>query len=108
MPRLHAVIVDLIDADLYASEIAWTKPHPRAFLASAAALGVESTESVYVGDRPFEDVQVSQLAGMRAIWVPHSQMPEEQVAVDVTPDGVAHELLDILDICDILDGWHSQ
>ncbi len=108
MPGLHAVIFDLIDADLYSSEIAWTKPHPRAFLVSAAALGVESTESVYVGDRPFDNVQVSQVAGMRAIWVPHSEIPEERVAVDVTPDGVAHELLDILDIRDIVDGWHSQ
>jgi putative hydrolase of the HAD superfamily len=42
---------------------------------------------------------------MRAIWVPHSQIPlAQQVSVEVTPDGVAHELLDILAI---LDGWQS-
>ena len=63
-------------------------------------------EAVYVGDRPFEDVHGSQTAGMRAIWVPHSKIPvAQQVSVDVVPDGVAHELLDILDI---VDGWQSR
>ena len=99
-------VLDLIDADVYSSEIAWTKPHLKAFHASAEALGVEPSEAVYVGDRPFEDVHGSQLAGMRAIWVPHSEIPvAQQVSVDVTPDGVAHELLDILDI---VDGWQSR
>jgi len=95
----------LIDADVYSSEMAWTKPHPEAFRAAAAALGVDPAEAVYVGDRPFEDIHGSQLAGMRAIWVPHSQIPQsQQVSVDVTPDGIAHQLLDILDI---IDGWQS-
>jgi len=99
-------VLDLIDADVYSSEIAWTKPHPEAFRAAAAALGVAVSEAVYVGDRPFEDVHGSQVAGMRAIWVPHSKIPAaQQVSVDVTPDGVAHELLDVLDI---VDGWLSR
>jgi len=99
-------VLDLIDADIYSSELAWTKPHPEAFRASAAALGVEPREAVYVGDRPFEDIHGSQLAGMRAIWVPHSEIPAgQQVSVDATPDAVAHELLDILEI---LDGWQSR
>jgi len=99
-------VLDLIDADIYSSELAWTKPHPEAFRAVAAALGVEPAEAVYVGDRPFEDIHGSQLAGMRAIWVPHSDIPVgQQVTVDAIPDGVAHQLLDILDI---LDGWRSH
>ena len=98
-------VLDLIDADMYSSELAWTKPHPEAFRAAAAVLGVEPDEAVYVGDRPFEDIHGAQLAGMRAIWVPHSDIPlGQQVEVDAIPDGVAHQLLDILDI---LDGWQS-
>jgi putative hydrolase of the HAD superfamily len=98
-------VIDLIDAQVYSSEIPWTKPHPEAFRAAAAALGVEPAEAAYVGDRPFEDIHGSQAAGMRAIWVPHSQIPlTQQVSVDVTPDGVAHELLDILGI---VDGWQQ-
>ena len=43
---------------------------------------------------------------MRAIWVPHSDIPlDQQVAVDATPDAKAHELLDILDI---VDGWLAE
>jgi putative hydrolase of the HAD superfamily len=99
-------VLDLIDADVYSSEIEWTKPHPQAFRAAASALGVAPAEAVYVGDRPFEDVHGSQVAGMRAIWVPHSKIPvAQQVSVDVTPDAVAHELLDILGI---VDGWLSR
>jgi putative hydrolase of the HAD superfamily len=99
-------VLDLIDADIYSSELAWTKPHPEAFRAAAAACGVEPSEAVFVGDRPFEDIHGSQLAGMRAIWVPHSEIPlGQQVSVDAVPDGVAHELLDILAI---LDDWQSR
>ena len=99
-------VLDLIDADLYSSEMAWAKPHPQAFREVAAALAVDPAEAVYVGDRPFEDVHGSQTVGMRAIWVPHSKIPvPQQVWVDVTPDGVANELLDILDI---VDGWLSR
>jgi putative hydrolase of the HAD superfamily len=99
-------VLDLIDADIYSSELAWTKPHPEAFRAAAAALGVEPSEAAYVGDRPFEDIHGSRLAGMRAIWVPHSDIPAgQQVPVDATPDAVAHQLLDILQI---LDGWQSR
>jgi putative hydrolase of the HAD superfamily len=99
-------VLDLIDADIYSSELAWTKPHPQAFAAAAAALGVEPSQAVYVGDRPFEDIHGAQLAGMRAIWVPHSKIPpSQQVSVEVTPDGIAHQLMDILDI---LDGWQSR
>lgn len=99
-------VLDLIDGDVYSSEIAWTKPDPKAFLASADAIGVAPSDAAYVGDRPFEDVHGSQLAGMRAIWVPHSEIPvAQQVSVDATPDGVAHQLLDILDI---VDAWQTR
>jgi putative hydrolase of the HAD superfamily len=43
---------------------------------------------------------------MRAIWIPHSEIPESQrVDVDVTPDAEAHQLLDVLAI---VDGWRAE
>jgi putative hydrolase of the HAD superfamily len=43
---------------------------------------------------------------MRAILVPHSDIPtSQQVAHDATPDAVAHELLDVLDIT---LRWHGR
>jgi len=96
-------VLDLLDGDVYSSEIAVVKPHPEAFEAAAEAVGVPVTHAVYVGDRLFEDVLGPQEIGMRAIWVPHSDIPtDQQVTVDVTPDGVAHELLDVLTL---VDGW---
>lgn len=96
-------VLDLLDADVYSSEIHVVKPHADAFRAACDAVGVEPECAAYVGDRPFEDIHGPQQVGMRAIWVPHSDIPvDQQVDVDVTPDAVAHELLDILDI---VDAW---
>ena len=96
-------VLDLLDGDVYSSEIHCVKPHPDAFRAACDAVGVAPETVVYVGDRLFEDVHGPQQIGMRAIWIPHSDIPlDQQVAVDVTPDARAHELLDILDI---VDAW---
>lgn len=98
-------VLDLIDADLYSSEIAHVKPHPEAFRAICAVLDVDPRRAVYVGDRMFEDVHGPQQVGMRAIWIPHSDLPAEQrVEVTAVPDARAHHLIDILDI---VDGWST-
>ncbi len=90
-------VLDLIDGSVYTSEIPWTKPSPEAFRAAMAALGVvDPAGCVYVGDRLFDDVWGAHQAGMRAIHVPHSTIPEEQRGhSDGTPDAVAHRLSDI-------------
>ena len=96
-------VLDLVDADLYSSEIDHVKPHPEAFRAICRELDVDPRRSVYVGDRIFEDVHGPQQVGMRAIWIPHSDIPANQrVEVTAVPDGRAHELLDVLDL---VDAW---
>ncbi len=46
---------------------------------------------------------------MRAIWVPHSTIPEDQqVSHEATPDAVAHELLDVLAIVDRWNGGDAR
>lgn len=99
-------VLDLIDGAVYTSEIAHAKPHPEAFLAAVGAVGLTDPAScVYVGDRPYEDVHGAQRVGMRAVLVPHSDIPVDQrVPVDVRPDGVAHRLLDVLDLVDAWNG----
>jgi putative hydrolase of the HAD superfamily len=88
-----------IEAAVYTSEIPVAKPHRDAFLAVLDLLDVSPEESVYVGDRLWDDVHGAQQVGMRAIWVPHSQIPEHQRVDDsAQPDAVAHELADVLDI----------
>ncbi len=90
-------VLDLVDGDVYTSEVPWTKPSPHAFAAAMAAVGVtEAARCVYVGDRLFDDIWGAHNAGMRAIHVPHSVIPPEQVGhSEGEPDAVAHELGEI-------------
>ena len=97
-------VLDLIDGAVYSSQIEHAKPHREAFAAAMAAVGESDPAGcVYVGDRPYEDVHGAQRAGLRAILVPHSDIPvDQQVPVDVTPDAVVQKLVEILDV---VDGW---
>ncbi|MFA6575838.1 MAG: HAD family hydrolase [Nocardioides sp.] len=90
----------LIDGDVYTSEIPWTKPSPWAFGAAMDAVGVtDPARCVYVGDRLFDDIWGAHNAGLRAIHVPHSSIPPEQVGhTEGEPDAVAHDLSEVLAI----------
>ncbi len=61
-------LADLLDAVVYTSDLAHSKPHPSVFLEVAARLGVEPGECVMVGDRMVDDVSGGLGAGMRAVW----------------------------------------
>ena len=93
-------VLDLVDADVYTSEIPWTKPSPDAFGAAVEALGLEDpARCVYVGDRLFDDVWGAQNAGMRAIHIPHSLIPAAQVGhTEGVPDAVVHRLSEVSDV----------
>jgi putative hydrolase of the HAD superfamily len=97
-------VLELIDGAVYTSEIAVTKPHPAAFAAALTAVGVDDpARAVFVGDRPFDDIHGAHSAGMRAILVPHSVIPDYQHGpVRGEPDAIAHRLADVLRI---VDGW---
>ena len=86
-------VLDLINGAVYTSEIDWTKPHPEAFRAVMAAVGVsDPARCVFVGDRPFDDVHGAQQAGMRAVLMPNSDVPAFAAAV---PDAVIGRLADV-------------
>jgi putative hydrolase of the HAD superfamily len=86
-------VLDLIDGAVYTSEIDWTKPHPEAFAAAMAAVGVADPGScVFVGDRPYDDVHGAQSVGMRAVLVPNSDVPPFETA---TPDAVISSLAEL-------------
>ena len=93
-------VAHLIDGDVYTSEIPWTKPSPLAFRAAMDAVGAtDPARCVYVGDRLFDDVYGAQNAGLRAIHVPHSAIPPEQVGhTEGEPDAVVHRLSEIPDV----------
>lgn len=97
-------VLELIDGAVYSSEIPWTKPAPQAFAAALAAVGAtEPRRCVYVGDRLYDDIWGAHQAGLRAIHVPHSLIPVEQLGhSEGEPDAVAHELSEIPALLDRL------
>jgi len=97
-------VLELIDGAVYTSEIRWTKPHPEAFRAALDAVGVsDPARAVFVGDRLYDDIHGARSVGMRAVFVPHSAIPEHQRGtVDGTPDAVIHRLAELLPL---IDAW---
>jgi putative hydrolase of the HAD superfamily len=93
-------IFDLIDGAVYTSEIPWVKPHPEAFRAAMAAVGIaDPATCVFVGDRPYDDIHGAKTAGMRAVLVPNSDVPAYDGA---EPDAVIGRLAEL---ADHLDRW---
>ncbi len=97
-------ILDLFDGLTFSSELPWTKPHPEAFLAAVAAVGVaDPARVVFVGDRPFDDIYGARQVGMRTVLVPHSEIPEVQRGhTEAEADAVIHRLGELLAV---VDGW---
>lgn len=97
-------VLELVDGGVYTSEIAYTKPHEEAFLAAMAAIGVDAPERcVFVGDRPYDDISGAAAVGMRAVFVPHSDIPVDE-QVDVRPDAVVNRLTEVLEH---IDNWRG-
>jgi putative hydrolase of the HAD superfamily len=89
----------LLDARLYTSAMEFQKPHPSAFRAALDALGIDDpAESVFVGDRPFDDIYGAQRVGMRTVLRPHPGVE----AYDVTPDAQVARLPELLAV---IDAW---
>ncbi|MEV0680152.1 HAD family hydrolase [Actinosynnema sp. NPDC050436] len=99
-------VLDLIDAAVYSSEIAWTKPHPEAFRSALRALGdIAPQHAVFVGDRLFEDVYGAKAAGMRAVHIPKSTIPVHELGhTDGEPDATVHDLRGLLPL---VDEWNA-
>lgn len=95
-------VLELFHARVWSSDLDYTKPHEAAFRAAMAAVGVDDpADCVYVGDRPYDDISGAKAVGMRAVFVPHSEIPaEQQVPVDVQPDAVIQCLADLEEVVD--------
>jgi len=92
-------LADLIDARLYTSEMPYQKPHPDAFAAALAAVGVDDpARAVFVGDRPFDDMSGAQAVGMRTVLRPNPWA----APYDVEPDATIAALPELLAL---VDAW---
>jgi putative hydrolase of the HAD superfamily len=93
-------LLDLLDARVYTSDLAYVKPHPAAFGELLDAVGVAPARAAFVGDRLLDDVHGAKSVGMRGVWVRNDAVPRH----DVTPDAVVDDLDELLDV---VDRWRS-
>lgn len=68
--KLEALnMYEAVDAVVLCGDLEEQKPHTMAFEAICAAMGCKTTEAVYVGDNPRNDVDGARKAGMTPIWM---------------------------------------
>ena len=92
-------LVDLLDVRLYSSELRYMKPHPSAFLEALTLLGVgDPARTVFVGDRPYDDISGAQRVGMRTVLRPNPYVPP----YDVVPDA---EISSLPELFAAIDGF---
>lgn len=91
-------LVELIDVRVYTCEHDWVKPHPDAFAEVLTSLGTTAAETVFVGDRPIDDIQGAKEVGMRAVWVRNGHAPGDPSAADAVID-------DLDELPDLLAAW---
>ena len=69
-------LLGLLDARVYATDLAVDKPHPSAFQAVLAALGVtDPARALFVGDRPHSDIAGARAVGMRTVLLADGALP---------------------------------
>ena len=93
-------IAERIDFAIFSSELGKRKPHPAIFEEALAALGAGADESLFVGDRLFEDVRGAGELGMttvQALWFRADENPD-----GAEPDHEAFTQMDVLNIADRL------
>ncbi|HEY0470676.1 MAG TPA: HAD family hydrolase [Kribbella sp.] len=99
-------VLELFDGAVYTSEVPWTKPHPEAFLAAMRAVGgKDPARCLFVGDRLFDDVWGAQNVGMRAVHIPHSAIPRNQIGhTEGVPDATIQRLSELPTL---IDTWNA-
>ena len=94
----------------FSDEVGRSKPHPDAFLTTLAALAVEPSQAVHVGDLLRTDVAGAQAVGMRAVqytgvsqddWIAVS----DRTARAVVPDAV---IKDHTELKPLLRQWNGR
>jgi putative hydrolase of the HAD superfamily len=87
----------LLDAAVFSSEVGVRKPDPRIFREALARIGAEPAETVFVGDRLYDDVSGARAVGMRTVQTRQFRAEEDP---EVVPDAaIAHlrELPEVLE-----------
>jgi HAD superfamily hydrolase (TIGR01509 family) len=86
-------LAELLDVQVYSSEVGARKPAPEIFLRALAELGVDPLDAMFVGDRLDTDVTGAAAVGMttvQALWFTADDSPGSE------PDFMAFTPMDVL------------
>lgn len=93
-------LAERLDFAVFSSEVGMRKPHPAIFERALDALGLAAAETVFVGDRLYEDIRGAGELGMttvQALWFRADEHPEGG-----EPDFQAFTQMDVLNVVDRL------
>lgn len=89
----------LLDASVFSSETGVRKPDPKIFQEALRRVGSEPQETVFVGDRLYDDIGGARAAGMRAIQTTRFRAEQDP---DAAPEAVIEHLGELPEL---LSGW---
>jgi HAD superfamily hydrolase (TIGR01509 family) len=81
-----------LDATVFSSEVGVRKPDPRIFREALGRLGSDSAETVFVGDRLYDDISGAQAVGMRAVLTKQFRREDDP---DYEPDAVIEHITEL-------------
>lgn len=89
-------INQFFNAILVSDEVGWRKPHKLIFEDMLTKLHVASSEAIFVGDSPLEDIKGAQSVGMKTIFVcSQFNKVEDLTANSIKPDLTAQDITDV-------------
>jgi putative hydrolase of the HAD superfamily len=88
-------LADRLDATVFSSEVGVRKPDPRIFREALDRLGTQPADTVFVGDRLYDDVSGAQAVGMRGILTRQFRQEDDP---DFAPDAVIEDLKELPDV----------
>jgi len=88
-------LIDQLDATVFSSEVGVRKPDPRIFKEALKRVGAEPAETVFVGDRLYDDVSGAQAVGMRGVLTRQFRQEEDPA---FQPDAVIEHLKELPDV----------
>ena len=98
-------ILDFLDARLTSGDVGFMKPHPFIYWRALELLEVQPEESVFVGDRPANDIAGANKAGLTSVLISPPHLNRE---LDGTrPSFTITTLTELLPILTELEGTHE-
>jgi HAD superfamily hydrolase (TIGR01662 family) len=85
-------VAELLDATVFSSEVGVRKPDARIFHEALSRVGASAAETVFVGDRLYDDVSGAQAVGMRAVQTRQFRQEDDQ---HYKPDAVIDDITEL-------------